>query len=410
MFITALDLGSAQIKALIAELGEDGRLSLIEVLKTPSAGIRRGEITDPAELIKILSLLFDDIKNIHKSVLKNIYINVNGKHITTQSSRGITAISRGTDNEIYAEDIEKVKRAAEAINFRDSNRIILHTLAQEYIVNGVDQIRNPLGMRGNRLEVNSLIVDAFAQPVNEISRCAEEAGGSSSGLFFGIIAAARGALTKTHRALGAVLIDIGAETTGMAVYEEDKLVLAKVFPVGAAHITSDLAIFLKSSITTAERLKLTHGFALAAEISPKEKINLNDFDPSLKNTVSKRAIAEVIEARLAEIFELVAKELKAVGKTRLPVGAVLCGGGAKLPGLIDLAKKELGLPAHLAALDTDFLTAATSDLKEKAEEPDFAAALGLLIEGRELVLSDGGAISPRKGLEWISKIIRSFRT
>lgn len=409
MFITALDLGSAQIKTLIAELGDDDKLSLIEVLKTPASGIRRGEIADVGELVKILSLLFEDIKGIHKDVLKNIYVNANGKNISTQISRGITAISRGTDNEIYQEDIDKVKKSAEVINFRDSNRVILHSTPQEYIVNGVDQIKNPLGMKGNRLEVNCVIVDAFGPPIDEISDCVEEAGGASSGLVFGIIAAAKAALSKTHRDLGAVLIDIGAETTGMAVYEEGKLVLAKVFPVGAAHITNDLAIFLKSSITTAERVKLSHGFALAKEAPIKEKINLNDFDPTLKGTIGKKAVAEVIEARMAEIFELVRQELKTAGKTRLPAGAVLCGGGAKQPGAVDLAKEELDLPVQLASLDIDFLRAASSDLKERAEEIDFAAALGLLIEGREQALGEG-KITARKGLEWVSKILRSFKT
>lgn len=402
MYLTAIDIGSNQVKALVAEMGKRDKLHLIEVFVFPSAGVRKGEISDAQELTHVLSNLFFEIRKINKSALKNIFINLGGKNIKIQNSRGIVAVSHA-DNEIYPDDIERVIKASQAVNL-SSNRKILHTVIQEFIVDGVDQIRNPVGMSGARLEVNSLIVDAFGPNIADLHKSVEIAGGKISDIVFSPLASAHAVLNKTQKELGSVLIDIGFGTTGMAIFEEDKLVAAKVFPIGSSNITNDLAIALKSSIETADRIKTSYGHAFSRDVSAKDKIDLNEIDESLNAIISRKYISEIVEVRLAEIFELVHNELKSLGKTQLPAGAVLCGGGAKIDGIINLAKHELKLPVRFASCDLNVFDSANQDVVSKIEDPEFALPLGLVIYGynQNLKPESSGKI------RLMAKILRNF--
>ncbi|MEK7144109.1 MAG: cell division protein FtsA [Patescibacteria group bacterium] len=388
MFLTALDIGSSQIKSLVAEIRKDGRLSLLGVLKTPSAGIRKGEMVSFDDAVRSLNQAIHEIKQLNKSAVKNIFINASGENINLQNSRGIVAVSRA-DNEIYGEDIERAVKASQAVNI-GPNRMILHTLTSEFIVDGVRNINDPLGMTGNRLEVNSLIIDAFKPVVNNLIRAVEAAGGKVGGLLYSPLAASRSCLSKAQKELGVVMIDIGFGTTGISVYEENKILQAKVFPVGAGNITNDLAIGLKCPINVAETIKLSFGSALAKDVSSgKEKIDLHEIDKNLKSMISRRFISEIIEIRLAEIFEFVNNELKLIGKmAQLPAGAVIVGGGAKMPGLAELAKQELKLSAQIASPEIGEFELINADFENQLDDPEFAEAVGLLLEGRDQSLKD----------------------
>ena len=379
MYVTALDLGSSQIKALVAEIGKHGKLNLIDVFSFPSFGVRKGEIVDSQEATKAISKVFCEIRNISKGALKNIYVNLGGKNVQLQTSRGIVAVSRA-DSEIYSDDVDRVIKASQAVSL-SANRKIIHTIISEFIVDGVDQIKNPVGMNGARLEVNSLIVDAFTPTLNDLLKSVEISGGKAIEIVYSPVAAAGAVLNRTHKELGSVLIDIGFGTTSMAVFEEDKLIAAKVFPLGSSNITNDLAIALKSSIDAAERVKIAYGHAFARDVSLKEKIDLHELDEKLKAVVTKKFISEIIEVRLAEIFELIHNELKLLGKTQLPAGAVLCGGGAKISGIIDLAKHELKLPVHMASPELGIFDSANQDTVSKLDDLELALSLGLLIHG-----------------------------
>lgn len=402
MYLTAIDIGSCQTKALVAEVGKRNKLHLLDVFVFPSSGIRKGEIIDAQELTHTLSDLFSEIRKTNKSALKNIFVNLGGKNIKIQNSRGIVAVSHA-DNEIYPDDVERAIKASQAINL-SSNRKILHTIIQEFIVDGVDQIRNPVGMSGSRLEVNSLVIDAFGPNMADVNKSVEIAGGKISDIVYNPIASAYSVLNKTQKELGSVLIDIGFGSTSMAVFEEDKLIAAKIFPIGSSNITNDLAIALKSSIEAAERIKVAYGHSFSKDVSAKDKIDLANIDENLKTIVSKKYIAEIIEVRLAEILELVHNELKSIGKTQLPAGAVLCGGGSKLDGIIGLARHELKLPAHFVNCELSVFDSANQDVVSRLEDPEFALVLGLLIYG----LGENrihGQIGERN---IFSKIFRSF--
>jgi cell division protein FtsA len=309
------------------------------------------------------------------------------------------AVSRA-DYEIHKDDVDRATIASQAIKLAP-NRVVLHAITKEFIVDGVGDIRDPLGMTGNRLEINSLIIDVFEPATKNLTKCVEMAGGIVSGLIFSPLASARSVLSKNQKDLGVVLIDIGFSTTGICVYEEGKLIHAAVLPVGASNITNDLAIVLKTSVIAAEAIKLSFGSALAKEVSGKEIIDLRKIDPNAKNTTTKKKVAEIIETRLAEIFEFVNNELERVGKAgQLPAGVVLVGGGSKMSAIVDLAKHELKLPAQIGVPETASLEIANGELNLQIEDPEFACAVGLVLWGSEKFISKGENFK-----SWIDKII-----
>lgn len=407
-FITGLDIGSQSIKAAIAEVKNDGQASLIKLIKTPSGGIRKGAIDDLAEMTRALNVMFSEIKKISRNVLKNIYLNVGGSDVRTQSSKGIVAVSRA-DNEIYQDDVDRAVQASQAINL-PSNRMILHAIVREYVVDGVGDIRDPLGMMGNRLEVNSLVIDAFTPSIKNLTKCVEIAGATVGGLIFSPLAGSQAVLSKNQKELGVAVVDIGFGTTSLCVYEENKLLHSAVFPVGSGNITNDLAIGLKTSIDTAEIVKLTFGAASLRRLSGREQIDLKKIDSNVRNNVSRRFVIDVIEVRLAEIFEFVNNELKLIGRAgRLPVGVVLVGGGAKLPGLIDFVKDELELPAQIGVPEMSNLEVSNGEMSLQIEDPEFICSLGLLLWGRDRLYGEaveGG--KARRVTGWFRRIFNEL--
>ena len=302
-YIVGLDIGSQNIKAAVAELRKDGKPYLIRVFKSPSEGIRKGTIAEVGEATRSISHVLSEVKKISKSAIKNIYLGVGSHDSKVLFSKGVAAVSRA-NSEIYKDDIDRVIEASRAI--KDiNNRMMLHLITQEFIVDGVGDIRDPIGMIGNRLEVNSLIIDAFEPAIKNITRCVEIAGGDVAGLIFSPLASSRSVLTKNQKELGVVLIDIGFGKTSISVYEENKLLHTAIFPVGSGNVTNDLAIGVKSSIVAAEMIKFSFGSALAKDVPSREMIDFKKIDPAARGTVSRRFIAEIIEMRLAEIFEFV---------------------------------------------------------------------------------------------------------
>ncbi len=404
-FITGLDIGSQSIKAAIAEVKSDGQASLIKLVKTPSGGMRKGAIDDLAEMTRALNVMFGEIKKVSRNALKNIYLNVGGPDIRVQSSKGIVAVSRA-DNEIYQDDVDRAVQASQAINL-PPNRMILHAIVREFIVDGVGDIRDPLGMIGNRLEVNSLIIDAFAPSIRNLTKCVEMAGATVGGLIFSPLAGSQAVLSKNQKELGVAVVDIGFGTTSLCVYEENKLLHSAVFPIGSGNITNDLAIGLKTNIDAAEVVKLTFGAASLKGVSGREQIDLKRIDPTVRNA-SRRFIIDVMEGRLAEIFEFVNNELKLISRAgRLPVGIVLVGGGAKLPGIIDFVKEELKLPAQIGIPEMPNLEVPSGEISLQTEDPEFVCSLGLLLWGRDRLY--GEAVEGKARVTgWFRKIFNEL--
>jgi len=233
-------------------------------------------------------------------------------------------------------------------------------------------------MNGVRLEVDALIIEGSSPYIKNLTKCLEQANVVPTNFALAPLAASRATLSRRQKELGVVLIDIGGGTTSIAVFEENDLLHTAVIPVGGSHITNDIAIGLRTSIDVAEKVKLEYGNALPREINKKDDLNLAEIDANEEGIVSRYHVAEIIEARLEEIFSLVNKELKSIGKDKLlPAGAVLTGGTAKLPGAVDLAKNILGLPAQ-----TGF-PIALGGLVDKVDEPSYVTVVGLILWGLE---------------------------
>ena len=380
-FITGLDVGTSSIKVAIAE-NKNGKAFLRGIFKEPSSGLRKGAIVDLAEVSQAISRAISNVKKISKAAAKNIYVNIGTPQVKIQQSRGIVAVSRA-DNEIYQDDIEKVKKASQAINL-PPNRTIIHNVTREFIVDGVGDILDPIGLSGSRLEVNSLVMDAFSPHIKNLSRVVELAGGEISGLVFSPLVASRAALSRAQKELGTVLIDVGSGTTGMSVYEENKLIGVAKFPLGSANVSNDLAVGLKIPVSAAESLKLGYGYALAKDVSIKDHVDMKKFYPEAKGPASRKFISEIIEVRLAEILDFVNNELKLLGKYgNLPGGAVLVGGGAKIPGLTDLVRQELRVPSQIGLPIEDDWQLSNESLREPLEDPEYIVSLGLVLYGMD---------------------------
>ncbi|PIT92600.1 MAG: cell division protein FtsA [Candidatus Harrisonbacteria bacterium CG10_big_fil_rev_8_21_14_0_10_42_17] len=388
-YIVGFDIGSRSIKAAVGEVRKKGQLTLLRIFKTDSQGVRKGAINDLSEATQAVNYLLGSIRRDYKNAVKHIYLGVGGGDVKLQSSTGVVAVSR-SDSEIYQDDISRAIQGSQAINL-PPNRTILHFLIQQFIVDDVKDVKDPLGMIGSRLEVEGLVVHVFQPVLKNLSKCIETSGGSVAGLVLSPLADAQSVLSKNQKELGVVLVDIGFGKTGMAVFEENKLLSSAMFPIGSSNVTNDLAIGLKIPVEVAETIKLSFGYGVAKEVSVKEVVDLSKIDENAKGLVSKRFIAEIIEIRLQEIFELINAELKRIQKDgRLPAGVVLTGAGSKLPGLVDLVKRELKLPAQVGIPHISQMDVVGGELGFQAEDPEFSTALGLLLSGSEKLTNFSG--------------------
>jgi cell division protein FtsA len=377
--VTGLDIGTAAVKVVVAE-ARDGKPKILHAGQEPTFGLRKGAIVDIGEVSQAVRQALAPVKQLSKRALGNIFVSLGTPQVKMQASRGIVAVS-SANGEIYQGDVERAVKASQAVNL-GQNRAIIHTLTTEFIVDGVGDIADPLGLTGSRLETQSFILDCFTPHVSGLLRAIELAGGEVGGLLFSPLVAARAALSKRQKDLGAMILDLGAGTTGMAVYEENRLLGTAKFPIGAANVSNDLAIGLKVPVDAAEEIKLHYGAAFPKEVSAKDQIELKEFAPDAKGTVARRFVAEIISSRLEEIFALASEELKRLGKAHdLPGGVILVGGGAKLPGLTDLAKQELRLSAQIGCTLAGEWQDEGGAFKATLEDPEFVCACGLALWG-----------------------------
>lgn len=376
--LVGVDVGTTTVRVVVcARSGEDDRPSVLGVGAVPSSGIQKGVVTDVEETIDSVGRALDTAERMAGVPVDRATVSIGGPHVSSQNSRGVIAVSRA-DNEISEDDITRVVNAAQAISL-PSNREILHVIPQHFIVDGQGGITDPLGMTGVRLEVDAHIIEGSAPFIKNLTKCVYQAGVTIEDLVFAPLAAAKAVLSKRQRELGVALVDLGGGTTSIAIFEENRLLHTVVLPVGTMHITNDIAIGLRSSIDVAERVKIEFGTAIPDEVKKTQEINLKNVDPQEEETaVSRRHIAEIIEARLSEIFSLVNRHLKAIDRSGLlPAGVVLTGGGAKLHGVVELAKKELRLPAQIG------YPQALPGVVEHLDDPAWATAVGLVFSALE---------------------------
>lgn len=383
--IVALDLGTQNARAIAVSFDKKiGTPRILECLTSKTSGLRKGIIVDLEEASMTIANLLSELQREIKIPFKKIYINITGEGISVKPSRGATAVARA-DNEITQSDIARAVESSRTIGF-PMNRSLLHVVPVEFYVDGVGPIRDPVGMSGIRLEVESLLVDCFSPILKNITKAVEGLSGYEvEEVVYNPLLTLRSVLSKNQKELGVLLLDIGAGTTDILVVCEDKILLAKTLPVGGIHITNDIAVALKIPPEIAEVLKIHFGWAKAKEVSKKETIDLSEIDSKIEGIVSKRFLAEIIQARLEEIFDLVLESLKeAKIEPKFPAGIVLVGGGAKIPAIVDLAKENLRMSAQIGR-SINFSSESLWEEKEKEilNSPNYANLIGLTLWASE---------------------------
>jgi len=374
--ITGLDIGSSAVRLVVGQISQDGELCLIAGSEVPSMGISKGMVVSIEDIVSSISSCLEQAERIVGQPINRAYVGVSGTHISTMESKGVIAVSRA-DNEVTESDVERVIEAAQAVA-TPPNYEILHVIPKFFTVDSQKGIKDPVGMTGIRLEVETKIVQGLSSQIKNLTRAVYRTGIEINDLVLSILANAEACLTAKQKELGVALVNIGSATTSVAVFEEGDLLAVYILPIGSSHITSDIAIGLRISLELAEEIKLTYGQAMTKDVNKKEEINLSEFDAKETGIVNNSYVAEIIEARLQEIFNLVDKKLMEIERSGLlPAGVVLTGGGAKMPGLLELAKKEFRLPASLGVLH------GVKTVIEKINDLSYTTAAGLLIWGHQ---------------------------
>jgi len=375
--ISALDIGSGSIKLLsVSRKSGERDFEILSQNQEFSLGVRKGVVVDVSRTAATITSLVKKNEQDCGQKIESVYANIGGGHISCISSRGLVSVSRA-DQKISEEDIKRVLQAAQAISLPSKNGEIIEVFPKEFIVDGEGGLKQALGLEGVRLEAEALILCGFSPYLKNSSQTILDSGLQISELIADPLASARAVLTLREKELGVCVLDIGAGTIGMAVFEEGSLIHAAVFPFGSGHITSDIAICLKTDIDTAEKIKLEFGTCKIPcskkENKTEKKIKIDGEEPIV---FSRKELTDIIEARVLEVFDLVNKELKKISRqTRLPAGIVLTGGGARMPGIKEIAKKELKLPCRIGVVQ---------GFPNFQAEPSLSTLYGLILEGLDL--------------------------
>lgn len=399
--IVGIDVGTTKICTLVAEVDEYDSLRIVGAGTVPSRGLRKGVVVNVDEATSAISASIEKAKRVSGYKIESAYVGVAGGHIASVNSRGVVAVSR-PERGITQDDIDRALDAAQAIAI-PYNREIIHVIPRSFIVDGQDGIRDPLGMVGYRLEVEAHIVTGASASIHNLVKCVQGAGVDIDGLVLEPLAAGEAVLTSTEQEMGVVLADVGGGTTDIAIFIEGSVWHTVVLATGGNHLTNDIAVGLRTPFTAAEEIKKIYGYALAAQVED-EPIDVFAFGDSPRQTVSRRFLAEIIEARTEEIFTLILREIKRSGYDGLlPAGIVLCGGTSELAGIKELGRNILQLPVRVGSPNH------LEGLVDVISSPAYAASVGLLLWGlRQEAVSRSG--KEKKGLyhrlgRWLSSFL-----
>lgn len=397
--LCAIDVGSSKIATLIASISEDDKINLIGVSAVNSRGVKKAQIVDIEDAVAAITESIEAAERMAGYSISSAYITIGGPQIESINSHAVVAVSK-PDAEISENDVLRVNDAARAIPL-PSSKEILHVIPRTFTVDGQADIHDPVGMTGVRLETNTHIITGATTTIKNLVKCMGLVSVSVEELVFSGIASSYAVLTETEKELGVILVDIGGETTDVVIFVDGAIAYSSVIPIGARHITSDLAVGLRISLESAEKIKVYLGKTIRTSVLPesaalREEHKLNSkITPANKEEVldikslgiteeiqkisRKTVIDSIIRPRVRELFELVGKEIKkSTFGSQTPSGLVICGGGAATVGLIEQAKYVLGYPARLGKVD------GLAGLTDEIESPTFASASGLILYGSHL--------------------------
>ena len=414
--IAGLDIGSTEIRLVVGQKANDGggeKLQIIGAVSVPAQGIAKGTVNSIEDVTTAISACLEKAERLVGLPITRVWVGINCPQIKCEKSRGVVAIGK-SDGEVNAEDVDRAIEAARALSV-PPNYEIIHVIPIRFSIDNQEDIKDPIGMTGVRLEVETLIVQVLSSHVKSLTKAIYRTGLDIEDLILSPLAAAEAVLDSKQKELGAALINIGLSTTSLAVFEEGELLHTAVLPIGSEHVTADVAIGLRCPLTLAEKIKIESGSAWSAKFGKKDEIDLSALDAEKNSAeeprfVSRKFVAEIIEARVEEIFSKIDQEFKKIERSgMLPAGALLIGGGVKLSDITEVAKRELRLPASIG------VNRVTPTIIDKVNDPQFLTALGLVIWGNSAILADADSrgrfnvtSTAKKSVASIKKWLSSF--
>ena len=367
-----LDLGTSRVAVVIAESDDlGGPVSVIGVGQSPSEGLRKGVVVNLDKTIASIQAAAVQAERMAGQRIESVVVSLAGTHLWSQNSTGVVAVAR-PDREIGEDDVQRVVEASRAVSIA-SDRQVIHVIPRAYTVDGQEGVRDAVGMTGQRLEVETNIVTGAQTAIQNVIKCVHGAGFDIEDVVCAGLAAGEGVLTPQEVDLGVCIVDIGAGNTAVVVYNEGSARHLAVLPVGGNHVTSDIAIGLRTTLDEAETLKLNYGHTLPEVIDHGEKVEVRQVGGDRIQALPRRFLAEIIGPRMQEIFLMAREEVRKCGfDGLLPAGVVVSGGGARLMGTTDAAQTvfdasvRLGQPTGLTGL------------ADRCQGPSFAVAVGLV--------------------------------
>jgi len=372
--IVGLDIGTSKILAVVAEVKENDEIEILGVGQHPSRGLRKGVVANIDSTVQSIQLAIEDAELTAECRISSVYAGIAGAHINSMNSHGVAAIKNR--DEVSAEDVERVLDAAQAQAIPNDQRV-LHILPQDFIIDGQEGIREPIGMSGVRLEAKVHIITGAVSAAQNIMKCITRCGLEVEDVVLEQIASSYAVLDEDEKELGICMVDIGGGTTDIAVFTDGAIRHTAVLPIAGDQITNDIAVALRTPTQAAEELKKKYGSALVHLAPEGEMIDTPSVGERAPRKLARTTLADVIEPRVEELFLLVQAELRRSGyEELLGTGIVLTGGSAKLTGMVDLAEEifhmpvRLGVPQYVGAL---------SDV---VRNPSFSTGVGLILFGQ----------------------------
>jgi cell division protein FtsA len=367
-YAVGVDIGSSSVKVAVALVDEEEKITIVGAAERPISGVRKGNVINPNAVAEAIDKALIDAQHMSGHYIESASVSINGSHIVGVMSNGVISI---TGREVTIDDLIRAEETARIVSL-PANRTILDVLPQNYTLDSQINIKSPLGMTGVRLEINAYITTALTPHVDTLIKTLGMANLRPNNIEIAGLAAAKLVLTEKQREHGVALVDIGAATTNIVVFEEGDLIHASVIPVGGNNITNDLAVYLPTDIDVAETLKTKHAYALQGLRTKPDIIHFKSEEEEL--AFDSRKIDMVVEARVEAVFDLVNEELKKVDRfAKLPGGVVLTGGTSKLAGITDAAKATLRLNTKVAHVPK------FAGITDKVMNTKFVTCLGLML-------------------------------
>ncbi len=374
--IIGLDIGTSKVVAIVAELMADGSMNVIGLGQHVSRGLKKGVVINIDSTVNAIQRAIEEAELMADCTIKNVFTGIAGSHVQSINARGMVKIK---DAEVTQADVARVIETAQAIAL-PSDQQILHILTQEYIIDGQEDVREPLGMSGMKLEVKVHIVTGAVAAAQNIVKSIKRCGLEVTDLILQPLASSEAVLTEDEKELGVCLVDIGGGTTDIAVFKQGAIRHTAVIPIAGDQITNDVAVALRTPTQSAEDIKIKHGCALRQLADPREVVEVQGTDGREGRQLSVQTLAEVIEPRVVELYEFVLAELRRSGlEEMIASGIVITGGSAMMKGMVELGEEIFHMPVRLG------LPRYVGGLSEVVSNPRYATGVGLLLIGKRQV-------------------------